>query len=125
MSTRTGSSWLFGFRGNELLVCQEGGAVRLPRAAEWDELGLAGEVAHPVGTLAGEESFALELPAEMEAPEGMAFHGLRKLWGPLEEEAWRLAGRAVQIVDWDRNHRFCGRCGTPTELSPDERSRTC
>jgi NAD+ diphosphatase len=125
MSTKTDSSWLFGFRGSELLVHQEGAAVRLPRAAEWDALGLPGEGAHPVGTLAGEESFALELPADSEPPEGMVFEGLRRLWGPLDEETWRLAGRAVQIVDWDRNHRFCGRCGTPTERSPDERSRTC
>ena len=47
-------------------------------------------------------------------PTGMAFHGLRRLWGRLDEEAWRLAGRAVQIVEWDRNHRFCGRCGAAT-----------
>jgi NAD+ diphosphatase len=125
MSARTGSSWLFGFRGSELLVRQEGTAARLPRSAEWEALGLPVDAAHPVGSLAGEESFAVELPADIEPPEGMAFQGLRKLWGQLEEEAWRLAGRAVQIVDWDRNHRFCGRCGTPTELSPDERSRTC
>jgi NAD+ diphosphatase len=31
----------------------------------------------------------------------------------------------VQIVDWDRNHRFCGRCATPTALVPGERARRC
>ena len=46
-----------------------------------------------------------------EPPEGMAFQGLRRLWGALDEETWKLAGRAVQIVEWDRDHRFCGRCG--------------
>ena len=24
---------------------------------------------------------------------------------------WMVAGRAVQIVEWARTHRFCGRCG--------------
>ena len=62
---------------------------------------------------------------DAEPPEGMAFHGLRRLWGLLPEEAWRLAGRAVQLLDWDRNHRFCGRCGTPTERHPTERARVC
>ena len=125
MTTRSGSSWLLGFRGNELLVHMEGAAALLPRAAEWEALGLPEGTVHLVGSLADEDSFALELPAELEPPEGMAFHGLRRLWGALDEEVWRLAGRAVQIVDWDRNHRFCGRCGTPTDLDPAERSRTC
>ncbi len=36
-----------------------------------------------------------------------------------------VAGRAMQVVAWDQNHRFCGRCGTPTELGQDERVRRC
>ena len=34
-------------------------------------------------------------------------------------------GRAEQIVNWDRTHRFCGRCGTATELQDNERARRC
>ena len=55
----------------------------------------------------------------------MAFQGLRRLWGVLDEEAWKLAGRAVQIVEWDRDHRYCGRCGAGTERQPDELARVC
>jgi NAD+ diphosphatase len=126
MSTGTGTSWLLGFRGSELLVRMDDAAARLPRREEWAELGLPDEgAAHEVGTLEGGVCLAVELSVDLEPPEGMAFHGLRRLWGALDEEAWRIAGRAVQIVDWDRNHRFCGRCGTPTELNGSERSRTC
>jgi NAD+ diphosphatase len=120
MDRRQGS-W-FVFRGSDLLVRMEGNTARLPREEEL-ELSLADP--HAVGELPGEACWAAELAAETEAPEGMAFQGLRKLWGVLPEEAWRIAGRAVQIVDWDRNHRFCGRCGTPTERHGSERSRTC
>jgi len=125
MSTHTESSWIFAFRGNELLVHLDGTAARLLRRAEWEALGLSGEPLHAVGHLEGEPALAVELPAATEPPLGMAVEGLRRLWGRLDEAAWQLAGRAVQILDWDRNHRFCGRCGTPTEASPDERSRTC
>ncbi len=38
---------------------------------------------------------------------------------------FRVAGRAVQIVEWDETHRFCGRCGGPTERVPGERARLC
>jgi NAD+ diphosphatase len=123
----TGMHWLLAFRGSELLVLTDGEGARLPRGEEWESLGLPGPegVSHPVGSLAGEPSLALELPAEIEPPPGAAFHGLRRLWGVIDEEAWRLAGRAVQVVEWDRNHRFCGRCGTPTERHASERSRVC
>jgi NAD+ diphosphatase len=36
-----------------------------------------------------------------------------------------LASRAAQVLEWDRAHRFCGACGTPTELVPHERARRC
>src|SRR2546421_7372393 len=43
----------------------------------------------------------------------------------LDEAEWTLAGRAVQLTEWDRTHRFCGRCATPTEPAPGERARRC
>ena len=36
-----------------------------------------------------------------------------------------LAGRAVQIVNWDRTHQYCGQCGTPTETVSFERAKEC
>ena len=110
----------FAFRGQELLVRIEEHRAALPSPEELKALGIPSEPLH-----VGESAFVVGLDPEMEPPEGMGFLGLRKLWGLLDEEAWKLAGRAVQIVEWDRNHRFCGRCGTPTEAHPSERSRTC
>ena len=47
------------------------------------------------------------------------------LYGRAGEAAWLAAGRAVQLVEWARTHRFCGRCGTPTEPAPGERAMRC
>ena len=115
----------FAFRGQELLVRIEERTAALPSAEEWAALGLSAEEPHLVGELRGSSAYAVGLDPEMPLPEGMQLLGLRKLWGRLDEEAWKLAGRAVQIVEWDRNHRFCGRCGTPTVSQGSERSRTC
>ena len=38
---------------------------------------------------------------------------------------WLAAGRAVQLVEWGRTHRFCGRCGAPTEPVGGERAMRC
>jgi NAD+ diphosphatase len=62
--------------------------------------------------------------AALETTDG-AFLDLRSLWGCVDEETWVVAGRGLQIVDWDRTHRYCGRCGAATEPSSGERSRRC
>jgi NAD+ diphosphatase len=55
----------------------------------------------------------------------MEFQGLRKLYGVLEEEVFWVAGRAFQIMDWDRTHQYCGKCGSPTRNKIDERAKVC
>lgn len=79
-----------------------------------------------LGRLAGIDCWAAEAPAEAPTPPpGMGFENLRALFSVLEDAHFALAGRAVQLVDWDRNHRFCGRCGAATEARSEERSRVC
>jgi NAD+ diphosphatase len=36
-----------------------------------------------------------------------------------------LAARAFQVVEWDRTHRYCGRCATPTRDKAGERAKEC
>ena len=55
----------------------------------------------------------------------MTFEGLRQVYGRLDEDLFWIAARAVQIVDWDRTHRFCGHCGVPMELQEIERAKKC
>ena len=78
-----------------------------------------------LGRLDGRPCFAIPLPAEPETPPGHALVGLRELFGRLEEPIHGVAGRAFQIVEWYRNHAFCGRCGSQTELAAGERARGC
>ena len=56
---------------------------------------------------------------------GYLFVPLRALHPMVEASDWPLAGRAVQIVEWSRTHRFCGRCGNPTEQASGERAMRC
>ena len=80
-------------------------------------------VAHFLGDLDGCSCWAEEVP-ESEPDDG-AFMDLFSLFGRLSEPEWVVAGRAVQIVDWAKNHRFCGRCGRSTEPSTTDRSMAC
>jgi NAD+ diphosphatase len=50
---------------------------------------------------------------------------LRALFGLAGAEAFALAGRATQLLDWQNNHRYCGSCGTPTTPKTGELAMSC
>ena len=56
---------------------------------------------------------------------GLDWLGLRQLHRRVSEQWWAIAGRALQIVEWDSTHRFCGRCATATERIAGEHARRC
>ena len=56
---------------------------------------------------------------------GYEFKSLRKLLNNIEKPVFYLLGRAQQIVEWNRNHRYCGKCGLETVTSEVDRSRKC
>jgi NAD+ diphosphatase len=79
---------------------------------------------HMLGSLGDRACIAIDVEAKTPAL-SMTRVGLRRLHELVPELEWSLATRAVQIVAWDRNHRFCGRCGTPTEPKLTDRERRC
>jgi len=120
----TADAWAFAFRDRRLLVHQDGDAsVRLPELAEVESLRILRR--QYLGTLGGRQLLSLEVAEESEPPEGMAFASLRSLYPALGEPFFQIAGRAVQIVDWDRDHQYCGRCAAPTGDDPRERAKVC
>jgi NAD+ diphosphatase len=79
---------------------------------------------HVVGVLDETCWYAVDVPAGADPSDGAAVD-LRAYHGRAGEDAWLAAGRAVQLVEWARTHRYCGRCGTPTEPAPREQAMTC
>ena len=50
---------------------------------------------------------------------------VRSVFGLAGAEAFALAGRATQLMDWRKNHRYCGRCSTPTTMKSSEFAMVC
>jgi len=119
---RGGITLCFAFRRRELLVTRD---TRVPQVDVLDEAGLSSVRHQYLGTLEGQHCYSIELEHNAAPPPEMQFLDLRMLFGRLEEVHHAVAGRAVQIMEWDRTHQFCGACGGPTERSETERSRTC
>jgi NAD+ diphosphatase len=91
---------------------------------ESDEPAGAGWTRHFLGMLGDTACWAVDVPHGEDPADGGALD-LFSYFGRVPEIDWVVAGRAVQLVDWARSHRFCGRCGTPTEVAPGERAMRC
>ncbi len=113
-------AWHFAFVGRDLLVPEAEAIALQPLAVTLLES--AALTRHYLGTLAGVDCWVLTL---REALPGWRAMPLRAAMMALPPQVSALAGRAAQVVEWDRSHRHCGVCGTPTELHAGERSRVC
>jgi NAD+ diphosphatase len=111
-------------------VVPEGAAeavyVHVIGASVWVDAGPADPAwrTHVVGVLDGVVWHAVDVPADQDPSDGAAVD-LFGYHGRAGETAWLAAGRAVQLVEWGRTHRFCGRCGTPNEPAKGERAMHC
>jgi len=77
-----------------------------------------------VGELHGRPCHAVDVAQFPEIP-GSQPTPLRAIFELAGPEVFALAGRATQLLDWQANHRFCGRCGTPTTVKSDEFAMHC
>lgn len=77
-----------------------------------------------VGEWAGLPVCAVDLP-DMPEIAGAEAVSLRSVFSLAGAEWFALAGRGCQLLDWQRNHRFCGVCGTLTVRKADEMAMAC
>lgn len=116
----------FLFDGYNLLTQTVDGMVRVPKIASPESLGLCVLRQQFVGELDGVACFSAEVapPTSPESIDG-SFQSLRRLYGKLDEQLFWIAGRAVQLVDWDRTHQFCGKCGSSMDTHDREHVKIC
>lgn len=76
-----------------------------------------------LGRLGDVDCWAVDLDGD-EEPDVMVTP-LLALHAAVSEQEWTVAGRAVQLLEWRRTHRFCGRCGVATVEVPGERAMRC
>ena len=118
-----GGLW-FVFHRTNLLI---GGSREQPRvleAASPDALPVPISGIRFAGMLDGKGCWTARTASE-QAPDGHAFESVRGLFNRLPDELLAVAGRAVQVIEFDRTHHFCGVCATPTAVFEGGRSRKC
>jgi NAD+ diphosphatase len=123
-------AYWFVFQSDKLLIRPSGDTVELLLVRDLAELGLTPLREQVLGYVEDEQGqriacYCAELDPETPLPAELLADGLRQLYPQLGDMWFQLAGRAIQIVDWDRNHQFCGRCGAQTEPLSNERAKQC
>jgi NAD+ diphosphatase len=113
-------------RRSEVALRVDGGAGRhFPTTIELSAHVERLERGHHIGRHDERHYYALDAGDEFVLPAGFEFVPLRALHTPLGDSLWYAAGRAVQLVEWERTHKFCGRCGAPTAPVVGERAMGC
>jgi NAD+ diphosphatase len=90
-----------------------------------DAMDIAPSHTHPVGILDGRYCRSTWVERDTPAPDGFVWRSLRSLLFVMDEAMLSVAGRAAQIAEWARTHRFCGACGNAMQLVPKERCYRC
>ena len=114
------TAWCFAFFEGKLVLAESAGDVVQPQVPELLEP--LASARHYLGLLDDADCWAFTLSA---VPTGSRAVPLRAAMMQFPEPLMSLAGRAAQVLEWDRAHRFCGVCATPTELHAQDRARTC
>ena len=79
----------------------------------------------PVGLFDDRYVRATWLPSGSAPAPGHQWRKLRSLFGAIDDRWLAITGRAFQIVEWARTHRFCGACACPTVPIAGERCMRC
>lgn len=116
--------YYFIFAADQLLVKSGQQPYRPMHDDDLEVLGFAEDACHYLGEHREKACYALDVRPKVPA-DGYQFVTLWNLLGQVDGGMLNLVGRAKQVVDWHRNHLFCGRCGGKTQPHPEERSRVC
>ncbi len=104
-------------------VVNRGGQWLLP----WPEVSgwLAGD-SEPVyvGRFDDREVYVAELASDAPVPDS-EWVSLRDAVLTTPRDTAAMLGTAIQVQQWWRDHRYCGRCGRTTGYHPAERARWC
>jgi NAD+ diphosphatase len=116
----------FCVHGGKLLLRQGPHGPELPRLPVGQGLPLPTGSVHCIGRLEDVVCWTTSLEAPPEAlPAGFSLEPVRGLFGKLAEDQLAIAGRALQVVEFHRTHRYCGTCASPTEPHDEQRARRC
>ena len=120
---KTNKDIYFLFYKDELLVKSEDNKAIIPAKQDLDDLKLNNT--QYLGSINDQNCFCGELNEDAVIPTDMYFSKLKALTHQLSEDMFWIGGRAIQLVNFNNDHKYCGRCGTLAQSVDGERAKKC
>ncbi len=114
----------FIFCRERVLIHKDAGGIR-PVSDTWNLIESQAETVLPIGKNLNGTKFAVELTSESVPGPDYDWVTLRSLVGRVDDEIFNLWGKASQVLNWQKNHRFCGSCGGKTVDHETEQAKVC
>ena len=118
-------SFWFIFQNEKLLVDSTGNDLNTISTSPPEQLGLMPIFSQFLGQYGTTSCFVAEVGESPAPPSTRQFKGLRSLFGAVDDDLFTLAGRAMQVLHWHKEHQFCGKCGTRMENRETELAKIC
>ncbi len=115
------TAWLI-IRENEVLLNKKG---TLPTSSETAFLHTTFSRHFRIGIFNGIEYFCAELSSDNVAPSEFTTIPLRKALSLFDPGQYGIGVKAYSILNWDKNHKYCGRCGGSTVHQGKGFERVC
>ena len=111
----------FVFYKDQLLIEKKNGMYTIPFGTEPPMPVPVGSTIHTIGEIEGRtaKTFSVHAPVPGSENDRHLMMDLRSSYDVLPWEEYNVGGKAFQILNWDKNSRYCPMCGVPTvQISP-------
>lgn len=115
----------FTFNNGELLVGYNENKSFIPSWNDVKNLGLEVIESNCIGELNGTKCFSLEVNDKNLLKSDFKFIKLRECGMLISEVLFSIAGRGLQLLNWEKNNKFCGKCGLQINEKLNERAKVC
>ena len=109
------------FYKDQLLIEKKNGMYTIPFGTEPPMPVPVGSTIHTIGEIEGRtaKTFSVHAPVPGSENDRHLMMDLRSSYDVLPWEEYNVGGKAFQILNWDKNSRYCPMCGVPTvQISP-------
>lgn len=117
------SLW-FVFIENEMLIIKDSDNLLIPTYKDLKNYIKLLDNYHYIGDYQKQNCYCLEIPKNL-FKGNFEFITLRKLQSIFNSSLFFVCGRAYQILHWQNNTKFCGRCGCELIIDTHKISKDC
>lgn len=127
MSSKTSDVVKYGFifQNDKLLILKQTSGLRLPTFASLSSLTPHFLREYPLGIVNSAPCYCAEIDSNIPIPDDLTPTPLRQCFEILGMDWYVTTAKAISVITWDKNHEYCGRCGSKTIYKSGTFERVC